>query len=49
MKHYLPHPIASTYACGADAVGRRHHGDTNPALTECHRCRDTEAWTASAI
>lgn len=39
MEHFLPFPTASTFHCGADAVGRRNtRTQTNPDNTTCSRC-----------
>lgn len=38
--HYLAYPTSSTYACGADAVGRRSTlRDGDPLNTTCSACR----------
>lgn len=40
--HFLPHPIASEFACGADAVGRRNpRVQCDPNLTTCPNCLNT--------
>lgn len=37
--HFLTHGLAESYACGADAVGRRNTGrDTDPGQTTCADC-----------
>lgn len=41
MRHFEIH---GTFACGADAVGRRGFSQGNPVLTECLDCKATEAW-----
>lgn len=48
MQHFLSYPTNSTYACGADAVGRRRSRiDTNPFLTECVKCMRSVTWSPS--
>lgn len=39
-QHFIHEGRSETYACGANAVGRRNTPlDTNPELTTCPRCR----------
>lgn len=39
MIHFLTYPTASTFICGADAVGRRNtRVQTNSENTTCARC-----------
>lgn len=41
--HWLTWPTSSTYACGADAVGRRSlPRDTDKTNTTCSRCLDVQ-------
>lgn len=44
MQHFIFHPTNSTFACGADAVGRRNTRlDTDPWQTSCGRCIEAMA------
>jgi hypothetical protein len=43
LVHFLPDPRCTEYACGADAVGRRQSYETDPTLTTCRKCMDTQA------
>jgi hypothetical protein len=48
MQHFQPHP-ASTFVCGADAVGRRNSRlDPDPTATTCDKCRNTPQWRWNA-
>lgn len=39
--HYLTWPTANSYACGANAVGRRNTSrDTDPKQTTCIHCKE---------
>lgn len=41
--HWLTWPTSSTYACGADAVGRRNtRTDTDKSNTTCFRCLEVQ-------
>lgn len=43
-EHFLPHPIATEFACGADAVGRRNpRVQCDPNNTTCPACLNTPA------
>lgn len=45
MRHFITYPTNSTYACGANAVGRRNSRlDPDPNETSCRDCMETEAW-----
>lgn len=45
MEHLLTHPIAGTFACGADALGRRNpRVQTDPRNTTCRRCLESDAY-----
>ncbi|UYL87485.1 hypothetical protein SEA_PUREGLOBE5_122 [Arthrobacter phage Pureglobe5] len=45
MEHLLTHPTSDTFACGADAVGRRNpRAQMDPRNTTCRRCVESEAF-----
>lgn len=45
MEHLLTHEISSTFACGADAVGRRNWRiQLDPRNTTCRRCKESDAY-----
>lgn len=45
MQHFTTWAASESFICGADAVGRRNSAaDTNPLLTTCRECKQTEAW-----
>jgi hypothetical protein len=47
MQHFQPY-AADTFACGADAVGRRNSAlDADPNITTCLQCKNTDTWRAA--
>lgn len=48
-RHFLAHGLSESYACGADAVGRRSSDQQDPSNTNCRDCRQTDAWQDAVV
>lgn len=47
--HYLPHGYGESFACGADAIGRRSPQHMDPLETDCPECKATRYWVADML